>query len=152
MNFYVVPLANRFALTALLSEFEEQLAATRDLTEQATGARSPKALDQVRRQLVTTGLESQTVANDIASFARDEQSWKHEFLDFSQAVPEVPAMNPDHGRAVSPAREPRRRWRIKFRQRSRTGKENGGQRGQQDTQEQAPAARPTSLAESLRQG
>lgn len=151
-NFYVVPLANRLALTALLAEFDEQLAATRDLTEQATGSRSPRALDQVRQQLVTSGLESQIVANDIASFARDEQSWKYEFLDFSQVLPEVPAMNPDRGRAVPPAREPRRRWRITLRQRTRTGKEKSGQRRHQDAQEQAPASGPTSLAESLRQG
>lgn len=151
MNFYVVPLANRWALTALLAELDEQLAATRDLTEQATGARSPKALDRVRRQLVTTGLESQIVANDIASFARDGQSWKHEFLDFSYVWPAALTTNPDHGRTVPQARELRSRWGIKRLRRTRAG-EDSRQRGHQGTQEQALAAAPTSLAESLRQG
>ena len=151
MNFYVVPLANRWALTALLAELDEQLAATRDLTEQATGARSPKALDRVRRQLVTTGLESQIVANDIVSFARDEQSWKHEFLDFSHVLPAALTTSPDHGRAVRPARQPWSRWGIKLRRRTRAGGDSG-QCGHQGAQEQAPAAGPTSLAESLRQG
>lgn len=151
LHFYVVPLANRRSLTTLLAELDEQLVVTRDLTEQATGARSPKALDRVRRQLVTTGLESQIVAHDIASFARDEQSWKHEFLDFSHILPAALSRSPYHGRVVPPDRESRSRWKITLRRRTRAEKDSG-QRGPQDAQEQAPAAGLSSLAESLRQG
>jgi hypothetical protein len=151
LHFYVVPLANRQALTALLVELDEQLAAIRDLTEQATGARSPRALDRVRRQLVTTGLESQIVANDIASFARDERHWKYEFLDFTHVLPAALATSPDLGRAVPPARERRIGWGIRLCRRTRAGGDSG-QRGRQDAQEQAPAVRLASLAESLRQG
>jgi len=56
----------RHALTALLRELEGQLASTRDLSERATSQRSPKALTQVRQQLISTGLDSQIVAADIA--------------------------------------------------------------------------------------
>ena len=115
INFYVVPLANRRALTALLAELDEQLAATRDLTEEASAARWPKALDQVRRQLVTTGLESQLVANDIAAFARDEQSWKHEFLDFSLVLPAALTASPDRGNDVPGVRASRSHWGIRLR-------------------------------------
>jgi hypothetical protein len=87
LHFYAVPLANRWALTALLRELDEQLAATRDLAERATGKRSPRALTQVQRQLISIGLDSQIVAADIVRYARDERSWRHDLLDFSQVLP-----------------------------------------------------------------
>jgi len=152
LHLHVVPVANRWALTALLSELDEQLAATRDLAEQATGERSPKALDQVRRQLVTTGLDSQIVANDIVSFARDEWSWRYEFLDFTQVLP--PALT-GHQAKADAAPEPRKPWRLRKIKRHRGTSTSGdhGRRGEQDTQGQTPAATPQrSLAESLRQG
>ena len=151
IHFYVVPLANRRALTALLAELDEQLAATRDLTERASAARSPKALDQVRRQLVTTGLESQLVANDIAAFARDEQSWKHEFLDFSLVLPAALTASPDQGNDVPQVRASRSHWGIRLRRRTKAEKDSS-QRGEGGAQEQSSAAGTASLAESLRQG
>ncbi len=150
INFYVVPLANRRALTALLAELDEQLAATRNLTEEASAARSPKALDQVRRQLVTTGLESQLVANDIAAFARDEQSWKHEFFDFSLVLPAALTASPDQGNDVPGVRASRSHWGIRLRRGTKAEK-GSSQRGDVGTQEQASAAGKASLAESLRQ-
>lgn len=100
LHLHVVPLANRWALTALLHELDEQLAETRDLAERATGKRSPRALTQVQRQLISIGLDSQIVAADIVRYASDERSWRYDVLDFSQILP--PALT-EH---LSPAPAP----------------------------------------------
>jgi hypothetical protein len=84
---YITPFASRQALTALLNELDEQVAAIRDLSERATSQRSPKALNQVQRQLIHTGLDSQIVATDIARFARNERWWTHDVLDFIEVLP-----------------------------------------------------------------
>jgi hypothetical protein len=96
LHLHVVPLANRLALTALLTELAEQLAATRDLARQAAGNRSPQALEQIQRQLITTGLDSQIVAADIVRYANDEQSWRHDLLDFTQVLPSALTDHPTH--------------------------------------------------------
>jgi hypothetical protein len=95
-HLYVVPFANRQALTALLSELDEQLAAMRDLSERATSQRSPKALTQVQRQLITTGLNGQIVAADITRFAQNEIWWQHDVLDFTKITPSalIPYVTP----------------------------------------------------------
>ena len=115
---YIIPFANRQALTALLRELDEQLAAMRDLAEHATSLRSPKALTQVQRQLITTGLDNQIVAADIARFAQNEKWWRHDMLDFTKTIPStlVPYSAPglplaetlrqgqiDHGIAIAQA-------------------------------------------------
>ena len=68
----VIRFASRYALSVLLRELDEQLAATRDLSERATSQRSPKALTQVQHQLIRTGLDSQIVAADISRYAKCE--------------------------------------------------------------------------------
>ena len=83
----VIPFANREALTALLQELDEQLASTRDLSERATSQRSAKALTQVQQQLISTGLDGQIVAADIAGYARDKERWRYDVLDFTHVVP-----------------------------------------------------------------
>ena len=87
LHLYVHRFASRYALTALLGELDEQLAATRDLSQRATSQRSPKSLTQVQQQLINTGLDSQIVTADIARFANDEKRWKRDLLDFTKVVP-----------------------------------------------------------------
>ena len=87
LDFSVIPLANRWALTALLRELDEQLAVTRDLTERASSKRSPRALTQIQQQLIRTGMDSQIVAADIVRYAENEMSWRHEILDFTDVQP-----------------------------------------------------------------
>lgn len=87
LHLYIVPLANRWALTALLRELDEQLAATRDLAQRATSERKPKDLDQIRDQVIGTGLDGQIVAADIIRYASDDRSWRYEVLDFTEVVP-----------------------------------------------------------------
>ena len=87
LDFSVIPLANRWALTALLRELDEQLAVTRDLTERASSKRSPRALTQIQQQLIRTGMDSQIVAADIVHYAENEMSWRYEILDFTDVQP-----------------------------------------------------------------
>lgn len=87
LDFYVVALANRWALTSLLFELDEQLAATRDLAERSGGRRSPRALAQIQQQLLRTGMDSQIVAADIVRYAQDEASWRRDILDFNEVLP-----------------------------------------------------------------
>ena len=96
LDFYVAPLANRWALTSLLLELDEQLAATRDLAERSGGGRSPRALTQIQQQLLRTGMDSQIVAADIVRYAQDEASWRRDILDFNEVPP------PDLARQVTP--------------------------------------------------
>jgi hypothetical protein len=87
LNFYVTALANRWALTSLLRELDEQLAATRDLAERSGGRRSPRALTHLQQQLMRTGMDSQIVAADIVRYAQDEASWRRDILDFNEVPP-----------------------------------------------------------------
>jgi hypothetical protein len=90
LDFYVVALANRWALTSLLRELDEHLAATRDLAERS-GGRSPRALTQIQQQLLRTGVDSQIVAADIVRYAQDEASWRRDILDFHEVLPSAVA-------------------------------------------------------------
>lgn len=76
--------ASRYALSVLLRKLDEQLAATRDLSERATSQRSPKALAQVQQQLIRSGLDSQIVAADISRYASNVTRWKSDVLDFTK--------------------------------------------------------------------
>ena len=87
LDFYVMPFANRWALTSLLRELDEQLAATRDLAERSGGRRSPRALTHLQQQLMRTGMDSQIVAADIVGYAQDEASWRRDILDFNEVSP-----------------------------------------------------------------
>jgi hypothetical protein len=87
LDFYVVALANRWALTPLLLELDEQLAATRDLAERSGGERSPRALTQIQQQLLRTGMDSQIVAADIVRYAQNDASWRRDILDFHEVLP-----------------------------------------------------------------
>jgi hypothetical protein len=87
----VIRIASRYALSVLLRELDEQLAATRDLSERATSQRSPKALTQVQQALIRTGLDSQIIAADISRFANDELRWKRDVLDFTKVEYRDPA-------------------------------------------------------------
>lgn len=80
----VIRFASRYALSVLLRKLDEQLAATRDLSERATSQRSPKALTQVQQQLIHTGLDSQIVAADISRYASNVTRWKSDVLDFTK--------------------------------------------------------------------
>jgi hypothetical protein len=88
LGLYVVPLANRLALTALLSELDEQIIIIRDLAEKASAGRSPRAFDDLRQQLIRTGTDSQVI-NDIVNYAEDTTWWKHKLIDFSEAPPPI---------------------------------------------------------------
>jgi hypothetical protein len=87
LDFYVMPFANRWALTSLLRELDEQLAATRDLAERSGGRRSSRALTHLQQQLMRTGMDSQIVAADIVRYAQDEASWRRDILDFNEVPP-----------------------------------------------------------------
>jgi hypothetical protein len=87
LDFYVVALANRWALTSLLLELDEQLAATQDLAERSGGGRSPRALTQIQQQLLRTGMDSQIVAADIVRYAQDEAARRRDILDFHEVLP-----------------------------------------------------------------
>jgi hypothetical protein len=87
LGFYIVPLANCWAQTTLLRELDEQLAVTRDLTEQASSKRSPRALAQVQRQLIHTGMDSQIVAADIVHYAERQMTRRHNGFDFTEVPP-----------------------------------------------------------------
>jgi hypothetical protein len=87
LDFYVVARANRWALTSLLRELDEQLAVTRDLAERSGSGRSPRALTQIQRQLLRTGMDSRIVAVDIVRYAQDEASWRRDILDFNEVPP-----------------------------------------------------------------
>ena len=149
LHLNVVPTANRLALTALLGELAEQLAATRDLAKQAAGKRSPRALAQIQQQLISTGLDSQIVADDIVRYARDERSWRYDVLDFTQVLP--PALTehlrPDH--AASARRRTWRPWKRKNHQ-AAGARRHPGRLSRSAAANLAPA--PSSLAELLRQG
>ena len=152
MHLYVVPAANRLALTALLGELAEQLAATRDLAKQAAGKRLPRALAQIQQQLISTGLDSQIVADDIVRYARDEQSWRYDVLDFTQVLP--PALT-EHLRPDRTAAARRTTWRPWKRRNRQTAEacRHPGRRSRPDTANPAPALpAQSSLAELLRQG
>ncbi len=92
--------ASRYALSVLLRELDEQLAATRDLSERATSQRSPEALTQVQQQLIRTGLDSQIVAADISRYASNATRWKRDGLRQSRISGPSGTLNPpaDHGR------------------------------------------------------
>jgi hypothetical protein len=82
LDTYLPPLAARWALTAFLSEQNEQLAEVRDLTSRASRKRSPRALTKVQRQLMNIGLEGNIVAAEIVQYAKSEEAWKSGFPDF----------------------------------------------------------------------
>jgi hypothetical protein len=152
LHLHIVPAANRLALTALLDELAEQLAATRDLAKQAAGKRSPRALAQIQQQLISTGLDSQIVADDIVRYARDERSWLYEVLDFTQVLPPALTEHLRPDRAAPARRTVRRPWKRRNRQTAAARRHRGrGSRPYAANPAPAPPA-PSSLAELLRQG
>jgi hypothetical protein len=82
----VTGLLVRWSLTALIRELEEQLAGIQDVADQASRNRSPRALADIQRLLLQTGIDSRIVVNDIVRYAQDPW-WKHGVLDFTEAVP-----------------------------------------------------------------
>lgn len=150
LHLQVVPAANRLALTALLGELAEQLAATRDLAKQAAGKRSPRALAQIQQQLISTGLDSQMVADDIVRYARDERSWRNDVLDFTQVLPPALTEHLRPDRAAPARRTTWLPWKWRNRQTAKA-RRHPGRRGRPDAANAAPAPpAPSSLAELLR--
>ena len=152
LHLHIVPAANRLALTALLDELAEQLAATRDLAKQAAGKRSPRALAQIQQQLISTGLDNQIVADDIVRYARDERSWLYEVLDFTQVLPPALTEHLRPDRAPPARRSVWMPWKRRNRQ-TAAARRHRGRSSRPDAANSAPAPpAPSSLAELLRQG
>jgi hypothetical protein len=86
LGFSVTELLVRWSLTALIRELEEQLADLQDVADQASRSRSPRALADIQRQLLQTGIDSRIVVNDIVRYAQDP-FWKHDVLDFTEVIP-----------------------------------------------------------------
>jgi hypothetical protein len=81
------PIANllvRWSLTALLQQLEEQQPGIQDAAERATRNRPSRALRDVQRQLLSSGLDSRMVSNDIARYAQESITmYRYGVPDFS---------------------------------------------------------------------
>ncbi|HET9898252.1 MAG TPA: hypothetical protein VFQ44_25265, partial [Streptosporangiaceae bacterium] len=58
-DFYAMPIVNRWALTALVSEMEDELRVTCDLAQVTSKARSGRQLDRLQQQLLHFGVDGQ---------------------------------------------------------------------------------------------
>jgi hypothetical protein len=85
-DFHAVPIVNRWALTALVSELEDELKVARDLARSISGARSGRELDRLQRQLLHFGIDGQIALAEIVNFAEDESIWKYQFEDFKEVL------------------------------------------------------------------
>lgn len=90
----------RWSLTALIAGLEEQLAVIQDAADQASRARSPRALAATQRQLLHTGIDSRIVVNDIIRYAQD-RGWANDVLDFTEVdtAPQGRALEADRRKA-----------------------------------------------------
>lgn len=90
-------LVTSWSVPALFGELEEQTIGILDAADRAGRDKSPKALEQVQRQLLRAGLDSRIVANDITQ-GPGNPILDSNVPDFSEVVhhpgPRTPAPNP----------------------------------------------------------
>lgn len=82
------PLIAQFAVSAMLSEMEEELASIRDLTDKALHGSSARSLDRLRTKLLRVGLDGRIVALEIKDLATNEREWRFYVPDFRYVEPE----------------------------------------------------------------